>query len=335
MASIKWNEVIPEAVEQAKGYRDEFGEAPTLRGVYYRLVSVEAIPNTKSAYKGLSRVLTKARLEGEFPWNLMQDNVRESTGQRREVSVSTAKERAEESVEDALGRIKGAFDAIEDPSVSYSASKWAHQPKRVVVAIEKDAILGAVKNVLRGRDVEIFPLRGYTSTTFMKQIAGSVKRLNRYADEPVELVIITDYDPSGEDMVRDLEARLRNDYGCKLNAEKVLVTKEQIRDYDLPAIPDDAEEVAKLRRDPRFKNFADGVYRVELDAMAAIEPDAFRTIVREAVDKHFDKDIYEENKAETDEANQDAEETLRRLYKTLEDSIGQVRAIISEIEEES
>ena len=47
MVSIKWSEVIPEAVKQAQAYMREYNEAPTLRGIYYRLVSVEAIPNTK------------------------------------------------------------------------------------------------------------------------------------------------------------------------------------------------------------------------------------------------------------------------------------------------
>jgi len=334
MVSIKWDEVIPEAVKQARAYYNEFGQnkdaVPTLRAIYYRLVSVEAIPNTKSAYKGLSRVLSKARLDGSFPWELMQDKTRGSTGEGKEISVEDAVDFASTEVTDHLRDLKRAFEKIQNPNVNFGSSRWDGQDNRVIVAIEKEAIMGAVQNVLRGMDVEIFPLKGYTSTTFMRQIAASAKRLTDFGD--VKLVIITDYDPSGEDMVRDLQKRLRDDYGVKLEAEKVLVTKEQIMTYDLPAIPDDAAEVAKLKRDPRFKNFADGVYRVELDAMAAIEPKAFRAIVKGAVLKHYDTDLHKANREETSEANAEAETDLLELYEKLKDVHADVLAKIAEIE---
>lgn len=330
MARINWNEVIPAAIEQAQEYKREYNEAPTLRAIYYRLVSVEVIPNTKSAYKGLSRVLSQARVDDEFPWDLMQDKTRTSTGTPRTVSLDYVKRWAGEAVEDALQTLGGAFESIQDPSVSWRPDRWDGQPKRVIVAIEKEAIMGAVQNVLRGWNVEIFPLRGYTSTTFMKEMAEAVDNLDDYGH--VQLVIVTDYDPSGEDMVRDLQERLWRDYNVSCNAEKVLLTKQQILDNDLPATPEDAEEIAKMRRDPRFTGWEDGLYRVELDAMAAIKPNVFRQIIKESVSKHWDEEIYQERHEEAEMVCNDAESELKDLYKKLEQVHLEVVAKIAEIQ---
>jgi len=160
MARINWDAIIPQAVQQASAYRREYNDAPTLRGIYYRLVSIEAIPNTKSAYKGLSRALSDARLEGTFPWHLMVDNVRESTGAKSEATLEYVKRWASTETRDKLAALENAFEAIEDPRVNFQPGRWAAQENRVILAIEKDAILGAVKSVTSRQDVEIFPLRG-------------------------------------------------------------------------------------------------------------------------------------------------------------------------------
>ena len=74
-----------------------------------------------------------------------------------------------------------------------------------------------------------------------------------------------------------------------------------------------------MRRDPRFANWSEGFFRVELDAMLAIVPDAFRACLNDSIAKHFDKELYEENRAEANEANGKAEGELRELYAQLED----------------
>ena len=46
---------------------------PTLRTMFYRLVSLEIIPNTKQSYKSLSSATVKARKLGEIPWDCFSD----------------------------------------------------------------------------------------------------------------------------------------------------------------------------------------------------------------------------------------------------------------------
>ncbi|MBA7474723.1 hypothetical protein ES707_10077 [subsurface metagenome] len=337
MARINWGAVVTQAVEQAQAYYNEYKEAGTLRAIYYRLVSIEVLPNTKSAYKGLSRALTDARLEGTFPWHLMIDNVRASTGERSKTTLETAKYWASTETRDKLAELESAFEAIADPHVNFVPAKWSAQKKRVILAIEKDAILGAVRSVTSRQDVEIFPLRGYSSTTFVKQLADRIRSLHQLKDREdprcgeVHLLIITDYDPSGEDIARDVQDRLRYKFGVTCVAEKILLTKPQITEYDLPARPEDADEIAKMQRDPRWNKWTDGVFRVELDAMAAIEPDAFRKIIQDAISKHFDKDLSTSQRKEAKEACKEAEEELRELYGKLEEVHKTVSLRIEEI----
>ncbi len=337
MGRLNWDAIIPQAVEQAEAYRKEYGESPTLRGIYYRLVSIEVIPNTKSAYKSLSRALSDARLEGTFPWRLMVDNVRSSTGARSETTLADAKYWASTETRDKLLELEGAFEAIANPQVAFRPARWSAQKKRVILAIEKDAILGAVKSVTKRQDVEIFPLRGYSSTTFVKQLAERIRSLSQLKGRKdphcgeVQLLIITDYDPSGEDIARDVEDRLRDKFGVTCVAEKILLTKAQIMEYNLPAKPEDAAEIAKMQRDPRWNKWTDGIFRVELDAMAAIVPDAFRKIIRDAIDKHFDKDLSSKQNMEATFACVDAMDELRKLYEQLEDVHDTVSSRIEEI----
>ena len=60
---IAWAPVIERAAAIVRSYRT----AVTLRQVFYRLVSEEAIPNTENAYKTLSRLTGRARRAGTFP----------------------------------------------------------------------------------------------------------------------------------------------------------------------------------------------------------------------------------------------------------------------------
>lgn len=327
---VDWAELLPLAIEQAQAYKKDWSEPPTLRGLFYRLVSIEALPNILTAYKGLSRELSKHRKSGAFPWSLLQDKTRDSINKQKDpTSLQEALSWASTEVEDSLDSLERAFNDIQEPEVDFRPHRWDGQPKRVVIALEKEAVSGAVQKVVRRLGIEIFPMKGYSSTTFIKKMATQIKELNESGE--VQLLIITDYDPSGEDIARFVEETLEWDFGAECQAEKILLTKDQILEHDLPAVPESAKERAKMQRDSRFANWEDGFYRVELDAMAAIVPDAFRACIKEAVAKHFDEDIYRERQAEAKEACSEAEEELRELYEQLEEVHEQVSQRVAEI----
>ncbi|MFD9038708.1 hypothetical protein [Streptomyces bottropensis] len=95
---------------------------------------------------------------------------------------------------------------------------------------------------------------------------------------------VGDFDCSGEDIERDWVART----GCWSHTERVLLTYEQVRAYELPA-------TEGKRGDPRWPGFA---RRYGFDSrrpaqweVEALEPAELRRLVLAAVDPYVDRDV--------------------------------------------
>jgi hypothetical protein len=73
---IDWRLVVCNYVIPALEWFQEQGITPTLRTLFYRLVSLQVIPNTKNSYKRLSKVLVKERKEGNVEWDAIADEGR-------------------------------------------------------------------------------------------------------------------------------------------------------------------------------------------------------------------------------------------------------------------
>jgi len=312
--NFNWKDAIPHFIEVAQNLRDRIGTAPTLRGLYYALVSDETIPNTKNAYKGLSRVLTKARKDGVFPWYLIKDETRnmEDSGECSFYGIPALEKKAENIAEEYIKTVKNSIRRITDADVSLKVNKWENQPERVIIMVEKNAIMDAVKNFTRGLNVDILEMRGYASATSMKDLAERIHE--EYTGYDVTVLLLTDFDPSGEDIARYAEECLTYDFGVNATFQKIGVNYEHVDQYNLPSAPASAAERAKMQRDPRFQNWGYGFFRVEVDALLAIVPEEFKRIIRDAVLSHYDKEIETEVKERVQELESEANERLEELY---------------------
>jgi len=321
---VKWKEVVEQAFGLARKYYYQNRIAVTVRGLFYIMVSKEILPNTRSAYKTLSREIAKARYYGEFPAYLIRDVTRA----REDLEPYEFYPEEPLSEEDLKARI----EEIIDEHVSVNINPWEDQPKRVIVLIEKEAQFALVtKDIKENFEHGVYQVvfsRGYNSATDMIRLARLIERINDRGKHVV-LLIITDFDPSGEDIARDYSDRLlKINPNLDFEAEKVAVTKEQIEEFNLPSTPESRKEIAKLQRDPRYAKFVaqHGLMRVELDALVALKPDDFRRILIDAIRRHFDEDIYREVTLPRQEKIRDQAmrirletiENLRRLIKTLE-----------------
>lgn len=63
MTRLRWAPIVEEAADIVASY----DTGVTLRQLFYRLVAAQLIPNTESAYKGLSSKTAEARRNGDFP----------------------------------------------------------------------------------------------------------------------------------------------------------------------------------------------------------------------------------------------------------------------------
>jgi hypothetical protein len=228
----------------------------TVRQVFYQLVSMGAIAKTEAEYKQtVGRLLTDMRIERRIPFGWIADNTR---WQRKPTTDS--------SLEAALRRT----------AELYRRAVWDDQDAYVEIWLEKDALAGVLSEVTREYDVPLMVTRGYPSVSYLYECARDLYTIGM--DKEIHIYYFGDRDPSGGDIPRNVEARLREftDHEPTIHFEVVAVTKEQIAALNLPTRP-------TKRSDSRAANF-DGE-SVEVDA---IPPDTLREMARSCIEQHLD-----------------------------------------------
>lgn len=226
----------------------------TVRQVYYRLVSRQVIENTRAAYQAVSKLLVSARKSGEIPWEWIEDRLRRPR---------------------AVPMWGGLADYYQIVRESYRRDVWVTQPVYIEAWLEKDALSGIFEDVLCPYGVTLNVGRGYDGWDSIRNAA------DRYTGRPVVVIYFGDFDPSGEDMVRSLGARLA-DLGSHPELVKVALTRGDIDRYALP--PDPAK-----RTDTRSAAFVaqHGDLAVELDALP---PDVLRDRIMTEIESRMDLD---------------------------------------------
>ncbi len=243
------------------GILGEYEGPLTLRQVYYRLVAAQIIQNTENEYKGLSKHLTRARLAGLVDDSRIIDRVR-----------STLRVQCWPDLSHFLQTVRR----------SYRREKWTSQDYNLEVWCEKDAVAGVLEPIANEYEIILYPCRGYNSYSALKDAAERIG----YIDRPTVVLYMGDFDPSGQDMPRDIRDRLTEDFGVQLDLYVIALTRDQIEAYDLPPAP------AK-RSDSRAAAFMarHGDMAVELDALP---PNVLQELVRDNVEQFFDKSAFEQ-----------------------------------------
>ncbi len=289
MERIDWKGVIVPRVKELLG---SFSYRPTLRQIFYRLVAALLIPNTETSYKSLSRSLVLAREEATIDPLAFQDRIRTHT-------------EGDYGFDSPDRFIEYMLDQLRDSPDQYTRPMWTTQQTMPIIWLEKDALFTPITTIADRYRVKVYAARGYSSFTAVYEAAQDIMR----EAIPIKVLQLTDFDPSGEDMVRDLQDRLTR-YGSSLillELEKIALTSDQVSRLGLPPMP------AK-KSDPRYEKFAAsyGDQVVELDALP---PDELDRIVSTAIESLIDQEAWN---AEIEKARQEREEVQRRIEELLD-----------------
>lgn len=165
----------------------EAGMVLTLRQLYYQLVARAVIDNSDREYSKLSGLCNDARMAGLMDWNYLIDRNRSLR---------------------SVPFWDGPEDLITKSAKQYNRDLWKPQHHRVEVWIEKDAAIGTVESVCNENRVPYFSTRGYSSVSALHDAAQRIRGFIEKGDD-VTILHIGDHDPSGVDMTRDLEERVR------------------------------------------------------------------------------------------------------------------------------
>lgn len=248
----KANEII--ADYQAQGF------TLTLRQLYYQFVARALIPNKQTEYKRLGSIINDARLAGLVDWLAIEDRTRNVH------SYSTW---------------DGPQDILNGAAEGYRLDKWEHQPCRIEVWIEKDALVGVVEPACTAYDVPYFACRGYTSQSEQWRAAMRFRRHHKNGQRTV-ILHLGDHDPSGIDMTRDNEDRLQLlSSSAPIEIDRLALNMAQVRQYNPPPNPAKAT-------DARFGGYAEQ-YGEESWELDALDPKVIDRLIRSAIKKRLDK----------------------------------------------
>jgi hypothetical protein len=127
-------------------------------------------------------------------------------------------------------------------------------------------------------DVPLMPAHGFSSKSFCWSAAKAIE----YQGKPTFIFYVGDYDPSGLFIDKDIEDKLRRYApGADITFQRLAVLPEQVDEWKLPSKPPKKE-------DSRSKSFEGQAVEVE-----AIEPDALRQLLDDALKSVIDHGDYE------------------------------------------
>lgn len=253
--NIERLEEINEIIEEygAQGYR------LTLRQLYYQLVSRDIIPNKQSEYAKLSHLLKNGRMGGVVDFDAIEDRIR---------------------VPKRPYYVDGVTDAINDTIKQYRLDRQKGQDTYIECWSEKDALSNILYRVSSHYHIYLVINRGYSSCTAMHDAH------ERFEDHDNNVILyMGDHDPSGLDMVRDIQDRL-DEFGSCVEVIPVALTTAQVKQYNPPP------NWAKVT-DPRAKWYIQehGNTSWEVDAL---EPKVIHELLQHHVESRIDMNHFRE-----------------------------------------
>jgi len=210
------NEIIEEY--QAEGYD------LTLRQLYYQFVARDIIANRQTEYKRLGGIINGARLAGLIDWYSIVDRTRSY---------------------ESLTHWESPAEILNDSATGYHIDLREGQSEYIEVWVEKDALVGVIGKACDPLDVGYLSCRGFVSQSAMWRAA---QRLIRKATEgrtgkffnktprKTTIIHLGDHDPSGIDMTRDIQDRLRM-FGSNVVVERIALNMPQIEEHQPPPNP--------------------------------------------------------------------------------------------------
>ena len=236
----------------------------TNRQLYYQIVREAIIPNALEIYKRICKLMTDMRYGGLLDWDAIEDRGRVPT------------------MHSEWGDIQSL---IESACNSYRLPRWRDEEFYVELYCEKQAMESVLKPIADKYHIYFGYNKGYSSASTMYELS---KRLKKKIKEGKIAVVLYlgDFDPSGLDMVRDVQDRVDEFMGQGYSFEVVqlALTMKQIKQYNPPPNP---AKVSDPRAGEYIKTY--GNVSWELDALP---PEVLRDIAEEGIRDYLDVERY-------------------------------------------
>jgi len=222
--------------------------------------------NDKGSYKAVTNLLLRARLTGDIPWQAIEDST-------RPIQLGGGFPTFEKFV----------LQETENFLTGYSRNLMQGQTRHIEIMLEKNALRTVIESVAREYCIPVTTGRGFSSLSPRYDL---VQRFRRSGKSKLVLLMMTDFDPDGEEIAASFARSLRDDFGLtSIHAVKVALTAEDVRNHDLPS------DMDAKQSSPNYEKFVanHGVKVVELDA-APVE--LLQSKLRDAIESVIDIDEF-------------------------------------------
>ena len=251
--------------------------------------------NDKRSYKDLTDLLTRARIDREIPMSVIQDATRPVT------------------VWDVHRDVQGF---IRRETAGFCQGYWRDllqsQPNHIEIVGEKNTIEPIIRPVAARCCIPVTIGRGYCSLRPRYDIAA---RFRKSGKNRLILLILSDFDPDGEEIAHSLARSLRDDFRIeKIEPVKVALTADQVEEFHLPPNLE-----AKLTS-KQYRRFVDK-YGKNCWELEALPPETLQRVLQEAIDRVIDVDAFNH---EIDQEKADAAK-LGSVRRVLLDTLGEWR----------
>lgn len=264
----------------------------TLRQLYYQFVSRDLIPNTPRSYKNLGGIVAKARTAGLLDWNAIEDRGRSP---------------------DVPSEFRSIKHLVDVALRAFRLPRWKGQPNYAELWVEKAALAGVLEPMASRYHAVLMVNKGYSSLSAMYESAKRLDAASERGVDDIYIFYLGDHDPSGEDMVRDIEQRLNlfTYEALPIHVQKLALTMEQVQQYNPPP------NTAKLSDSRAEKYIAEhGQSSWEVDAL---DPATLQQIIADAFEEVIDMDMMDGVKEQEEKDKEQLREFARSMARDEDD----------------
>lgn len=260
-------EAIRKVVEELREYWPL-----TIRQIHYGLLNDPPLRhaskpksgyvNDLDSYKSLDELSVRMRLVSPNHWaHLPMEIIEDET---RPITTW--------SVHDEVGSfVRGELDGF---LKGYYRNLQRSQPNHVELVVEKNTVAGIISPLAEEFCLPFTSGRGYCS---LRPRAKMAERFERSGKDKLVVILVSDFDPEGEDIARSFARSMRDDFHItSTEAIKAALTPAQIKRFKLPS--KFKAKKKSSRRDAFVAENGEDVWELE-----ALPPATLQKVVRECI----------------------------------------------------
>ena len=157
------------------------------------------------------------------------------------------------------------------------------QPNHIEIVGEKNTVKPIISPVASEFCIPMTIGRGFCSLPPRYQIA---QRFEKSGKDRLVLLVVSDFDPDGQEIAHSLARSLRDDFGIKnIDAIKIALTFDQVSEFDLP--PNEQAKVTSTN----YKRFVES-YGHDVFELDALEETDLQEILRQTIDSVIDVEAF-------------------------------------------